>query len=340
MPLVPHVICCHCALVDYGERAAGIRLRAALVPSLLALVLLATQAPAAAGAVSPLAAFGSVGKGAGQLTAPKGVAVDSAGRVYVSEFTNNRISVFNPDGSFAMAFGDSVIPGPPGGLEVCTTATTCGEGFPAGTAGGMSQPERLAFDSAGRLYVSDRVNKRIDVFNTSPPSFVEAFGWGVDTGKAEFEVCTDASTCQNGLTGGGAGEFNVPNGLAVDASGTLYVSDQANHRVNRFTTSPPSFIDAFGFGVDTGAYAFEICTTASKCQPGEFSGKAGALPNPVGVALDGAGALFVAEENGQRVDRFSVAGPPSFIQAFGYGVDTGSATNLRSARPRAPASRA
>ncbi len=146
----------------------------ALLLSLLALILLATQAPAAAGAVSPLAAFGSVGKGAGQLAhPPKGVAVDSSGRVYVSEFTNNRISVFNPDGSFAMAFGDSVIPGPPGGLEVCTAATTCGEGFLVGTAGAMAQPERLAFDSAGRLYVSDRVNKRIDVFNTSPPSFVE-----------------------------------------------------------------------------------------------------------------------------------------------------------------------
>ena len=314
--------------MDYGERAAGKRLRAALVPVLVALVLLATQAPAAAGAVSPLAAFGSVGIGAGQLTSPKGVAVDSAGRVYVSEFGNNRISVFNPDGSFAMAFGDSVIPGPPGGLEVCTTATTCGEGFPAGTAGGMSQPERLAFDSAGRLYVSDRVNRRIDVFNTSPPSFVEAFGWGVDTGKAEFEVCTDASTCQGGLTGGGAGEFQVPNGLAVDAAGTLYVTDLLNRRVNRFATSPPSFIDAFGFGVDTGAEAFEVCTTASGCQEGKFNGKAGALPNPVGVALDGAGALFVAEENGQRVDRFSVAGPPSFTQAFGYGVDTGSATTF------------
>ena len=75
-----------------------------------------------------------------------------------------------------MALGDSVIPGRPGGLEVCTTDTTCQAGFPDGTAGGMSQPERLAFDPAGRLYVSDRANKRIDVFNTTTPSFVEAFG--------------------------------------------------------------------------------------------------------------------------------------------------------------------
>ena len=48
--------------------------------------------------MSPLAAFRYVGEVAGQLTAPKGVAVDSTGRVYVSEFANNRMSVFNAEG--------------------------------------------------------------------------------------------------------------------------------------------------------------------------------------------------------------------------------------------------
>jgi uncharacterized repeat protein (TIGR01451 family)/uncharacterized repeat protein (TIGR02543 family) len=86
------------------------------------------------------------------------------------------------------------------------------------------------------------------------------------------------------------------------------------------------FDRAFGFGVDTGAAAFENCTTASECQTGVESTDAGALrPGPAGLAVDAEGRILVTEESKFRVNRFLVApdGTVSFDRAFGWGVQTG-----------------
>jgi hypothetical protein len=88
-----------------------------------------------------------------------------------------------------------------------------------------------------------------------------------------------------------------------------------------------TFDRAFGFGVDTGAAAFENCTTASTCQTGSASGAAGGMNLPGGVAVDAQGRILVADRFNHRVDRFAVAGDGtvSFDRAFGVGVDTGAA---------------
>jgi hypothetical protein len=117
-------------------------------------------------------------------------------------------------------------------------------------AGEMSRPEGIAVDrSNGRLYVADRNNRRVDVFNASG-SFIMAFGWGVADGGSKLETCT--TTCLAGLSGGGAGEFSEPSGIAVDNESTsssyhdVYVFDRA--RVQKFSPGG-EFLLAFGGGV-------------------------------------------------------------------------------------------
>jgi DNA-binding beta-propeller fold protein YncE len=287
----------------------------------MAFIALVLFAPASAEAAPvPLAEVGSSGSGAGQLAGPRGLAIDGAGNIYVAEAGNSRISVFGPDGTFIHAFGWGVDTGA-AAFEVCTTATTCQTGIAGGGAGQFNFPSGVALDGAGNLYVAEISNNRISVFSTAGPSFTSAFGFGVDTGASAFEVCTTASTCQAGLTGGDAGQLAGPGGVAVDSAGDIFVAEGTNNRISVFGGAGPSFTRAFGWGVDTGASAFEVCTVASTCQTGLLGAGAGQI-TPGGLAVDDAGSLYVTEAVNRRISIFGTAGP-SFTRAFGFGVDTG-----------------
>ncbi len=289
--------------------------RALACGALLALAL-ALPALAAADPV-PLAQVGSQGSDAGQFNIPSGVAVDGAGNVYVADFSNNRIDVFAADGGFTHAFGWGVDDGG-ASFQVCTTASTCQAGSGGGGAGQLNGPEGIALDGAGNLYVADESNNRIDVFDTSGPSFTRAFGWDVadPDGGTAFEVCPTDGACRAGDPGGGAGQLSNPDGIGLDGAGNIYVGDTGNHRISVFGPGGLSFTHAFGWGV-TGASGFQVCT--STCQQGLPGGGAGQLNTPVGIAVDPAGALFVADVFNQRIDVFDTAGP-SFTRAFGWDV--------------------
>jgi DNA-binding beta-propeller fold protein YncE len=188
-------------------------------------------------------------------------------------------------------------------------------------AGKLTVPRGVAIDGSGNLIVADSQNHRISVFRASG-AFIRAFGFGVNTGAAAFEVCSKASTCQAGIAGAGAGQLDEPRGIALDGSGNLYVGETFYSRISVFNVSnptAPSFIRAFGFGVDTGAPALEVCTAASGCQGGINGGEAGQLSNPYAVALDGSGKLYVSSS--ARINVFSTAG--AFIHAFGWDVIPG-----------------
>ncbi len=126
-------------------------------------------------------------------------------------------------------------------LSICTPGTTAGK---------CETPQGVAVDNeTGRLYVADRGNNRIDVFE-SDGTFVMAFGWGVDTGASEFQTCTTASTCNPGIAGSGAGQFSSPSWIAVDNDTTspsqhdVYVGTDS-FRVQKFSPAG-EFIEALG----------------------------------------------------------------------------------------------
>ena len=128
-------------------------------------------------------------------------------------------------------------------------------------AGQFQNPRAVAVSPNGRrVYVSENLNSRVSVF--SPwGQFIEAFGWGVKDGAAKLESCTATSGCQKGLAGGGDGELNEPRGVAVDSAGDVYVAEQPNHRVEKFSRSG-EFIAMFGGEVDKTSGA-NLCTKAS-----------------------------------------------------------------------------
>ncbi len=256
---------------------------------------------------------GIAGGGAGQLNHAYDVATGGSGDVYVADAGNSRIDEFSAGGAFIRAWGWGVSDGM-NKFETCTS--TCQAGAPGGGAGQLFDPDGVATDSLGDVYVADS-DERIDEFSAAG-AFIKAYGWGVVDGASRFETCT--STCQDGVFGGGAGQFYAPAGVATDSSGDVYVSDEGNQRIDEFSAAG-GFIRAWGWGVSDGASSFETCT--STCQPGLAGSGAGQfdLVAPDGVATDSSGDVYVADSANGRIDEFSHVG--AFIEAYGWGVSDG-----------------
>jgi NHL repeat len=237
---------------------------------------------------------GIAGNGAGQLNFPGGIAA-GGGSVLVADRTNHRISAFDPATPAAIGSFGSFGTGP----------------------GELIFPNDVSI-GAGAIFVSDGNNQRISRFTAAmSPAFVHSFGWGVMDSTSLFQVCT--GSCIAGIPGGGAGQLNLPIGLDADSSGNLWAADFSNNRVDEFATGGPAFTQALGFGVDTNANAYEVCTTASGCEAGGSGSGAGQPTGAAGVAVDNCGAVWVAEQTNDRIERFGEPGtqptPPCTLAA-------------------------
>ena len=186
----------------------------------------------------PLKSVGSKGKKALQFNEPVGVGVHpKSGKIYVTEFRNNRVQVLNGDLTYLGRFGRS------------------GSG-----SGELSRPYGVSFDEDGNVYIAERENGRIQVFSETGkhlrmfPSGIEGSsnleeGLGEpvgvvldnsghvfisDVGKdlvAVFSSDGRFVRCVGKGCGQGAGEFQSPFGIAVDTCGTVYVADGGNGRL-------------------------------------------------------------------------------------------------------------
>ena len=116
------------------------------------------------------------------------------GRVVVADAYNNRIQVFTPEGKALLRWGGVL-----------------GSGLPGSGAGSFEVATGVAADSAGRVYVADFKNHRVQVFD-GDGSFLGEFG----------------------SQGSGPGEFERPTDMDVGPDGRLYVVDFGNDRIQVF----------------------------------------------------------------------------------------------------------
>jgi len=94
---------------------------------------------------------GTAGSAAGELSSPQGLAASGNGLIYVSDSSNERISVYRSDLSFAFAFGDDVVPGGGTGFERCTDDCKAGVGL---GPSGFSSPYGAATDCRGTVFIN------------------------------------------------------------------------------------------------------------------------------------------------------------------------------------------
>jgi sugar lactone lactonase YvrE len=189
------------------------------VPSLSRLLLTLALAPAAFASsnyttpftiktISGVAGLAGTANGQGTIAlfqTPSGIAVDSAGNVYVADTGNSVIRKITPTGLVSTFAG---------------TAGVIGGQDGAGAAAQFGAPTGIAVDAAGNLYVAD--------------SFLNTIRKVTPAGVVTTIAGTPRITGHSDGTGAAA-QFNQPSGIGVDASGNVYVADTNNDTIRRIT---------------------------------------------------------------------------------------------------------
>jgi sugar lactone lactonase YvrE len=252
---------------------------------------------------------------------PQGVAVDSAGNVYVADSGNHTLRKVTPGGV---------------GTTLAGLAGSLGSADGTGSAARFYYPYGMAVDSAGNVYVGDLFNHTIR--KVTPGGVVTTLaGLPGNSGSADG-------------TGSDA-RFDYPRGVAVDSAGNVYVADYGNHTIRKVTPggvvttlaglagsggnsdgtgSDARFFYPYGVAVDSAGnvYVADARNCAiRKVTPGgvvtTLAGAAGYIPmgqgvqlyggsvhgtgsaarfsDPCGVAVDSAGNLYVADPGNDNI---------------------------------------
>lgn len=226
---------------------------------------------------------------ASSLNMCEGVAVDPvSGKVFVADSTNNRILRFSSSDAYKTGVAaEGVL-----GQDDFTSNDANKGGSPA--ADTLNYPLMLAFDSAGRLYVTDWGNYRVLRFDDAANKGMGAAANAV-IGQADVDEAVEG-----GNTTSGADElrFRKPAGIAVDASGNLWVADYDQERVVRYddaaTRAYLATPDCVLGQVDLKT--FDINTAAQD-----------KFVSPYGISIGPDGELWVGDAEAHRVLRFNNA---------------------------------
>jgi sugar lactone lactonase YvrE len=204
-----------------------------------------------------------------QLTAPRGVALDAAGDLFVADSGNHAVRKIDVSGNITTVAGNG-------------TRGYSGDGGPA-VAAQLNTPTAVAIDPKGNLYIADTLNHRIRRVDPS--------------GNIETVAGSGALSLVGGGTGGfgfsGDGgpaieaQLSIPEGVAVDGQGDVFIADTGNDRVRE--------VDAAG-----------IIRTIAGTGLNRYSGDGGPavqanLYAPVGIAFGPSGGVYVSERDHHSV---------------------------------------
>ena len=272
------------------------------------------------------------------LNTPAGIALDTAGNVYIADAFSHRIRKVAPDGTISTVAGTGEV-----GFD--------GDGAPA-TDARLRVPLSVAIDDTGAIYIADTYNHRIR--KVSPDGVIS----------------TIAGTGALGFSGDGgqgtAATLAYPTGIAVAEDGALFIADTRNHRVRRLaadgTITTVAGTGAAGFNGDGGPATLArlnnprdvavgpggqlyivdrenrrirmvdgdglIATVAGTGSSG-FNGDRGQateanLRAPYGITVDRQGNLYIADTFNHRVRKVSPDGSISTVAGsarFGFTGD-------------------
>jgi sugar lactone lactonase YvrE/thiol-disulfide isomerase/thioredoxin len=194
---------------------------------------------------------------------PSGLAVDSAGNVYVADTLNNMLRRVTPAGVVSTVAGS---PGAAGSLDG------------TGTAALFNGPQGLAIDSSNNLYVADTNNHTIRKVVLSTGAVTTVAGLAGNPGSADGMV--------------DLAQFNYPSGVAVDSSNNLYVADSENHTIRMISVVG---LIASPLGTPGSTVVSTLAGTAGNSGGADGTGGSARFNSPSAVAVDSSGTLYVAD---------------------------------------------
>lgn len=210
------------------------------------------------------AAGSADGSGAtARFNQPAGVAVSSAGVIFVADAANATVRRIGADGVVTTLVGSPSVRGSNDGT---------------GAAAQFSQPAGLALDASGALYVADAMNHTIRKVTSG----------GVVTtvaGSAGSAGATDGP--------GNLARFNLPSGVTVGAGGTLWIADTVNHTIRTLSSAGAVTTLAGLPGVSGNSDGVGVNALFSR---------------PAAVAMDGAGNLYVTDTANSTIRRITPGG--------------------------------
>ena len=191
---------------------------------------------------------------------PEGVAVNAAGDVIVADTGNNEIREITPAGVVTTLAG----------------STTQGHADGTGSAASFYQPGGVAVNAAGDVIVADTGNNEIR--EITPAGVVTTLAGSTTSGAADGT--------------GSAASFFHPTGVAVAASGNIYVADYSNNEIREVT---PNGVVTTLAGTTTSGYA-------------DGTGSAASFFGPAGVVVDGLGTIYVADGLNNEIRKVTPTG--------------------------------
>jgi len=214
------------------------------------------------------------------FSAPAGVAIDAAGDLYVADHDNNAVR--------------KIISG-----VVTTLAGTANRRGSADGQGAMAffdQPEGVAVDGAGIIYVADQSN---DAIRKIVSGVVGTF-----TGLPGVPDDEDGT--------GQSAFFGDPAGLAIDSAGNLYAADRSGNTLRKVT--PAAVVTTLAGAADAPGNANGV-------------GPSARFAAPAGVALDGAGNLYVADTTNHAIRKVTPGGAVTTLASAGFDLPVGVAVD-------------
>jgi hypothetical protein len=213
--------------------------------------------------------------GSATLYQPGGTAEDANGDIFIADSGDNVVREITPDGVIHRFAG----------IGIAGSALRGGQA----TSAELDHPDAVAVNAAGDVFIADTYDNR--VLEVTPNGSIRVVA---GTGRAGYA----------GDNGPAAlAELNQPAGVAVDAQGNLYIADSANNVIRRVSAKT---------GIIT-TVAGDYAADKSDDGLGGFSGDGGPATNaqlndPQGVAVDGAGDLFIADTFNNAIREVTPAG--------------------------------
>lgn len=231
---------------------------------------------------------------AAQINAPAGIAIDASGNIYIADTYNHRVRKINTSGIISTIAGNGVM-----GYG--------GDGGPALNCS-FNYPWSVKIDASGNIYIADTGNQRVRKIDPS----------GI--------ITTIAGNGTTGFSGDGfigtLAQLNSPQGVAVDATGNVFISDKFNNRIRK--VSPTGIITTIAGTGFQGYWGDGMNATNAH------------LYNPVGIATDGIGNVYFADYLNNRIRMINLAGVINTVVGSGipgFFGDGGLATTAQIYQP-------